>query len=71
VSIQLQFAQHESKGVDFDLLNQDGTPGEHGGFVLKSDGFVLAASSRLAYASDTLELRRRTGLVFPALLTLL
>ncbi len=42
VAVELQFAQHEAERVNFDLLDQDGAPGEHGvGFVLAKVGFVL------------------------------
>jgi hypothetical protein len=31
VAVELQFAQHETEGVDLDFLDEQGTPGEHGG----------------------------------------
>jgi hypothetical protein len=42
VSIQLELAQHETQSVDFNFLNEQGTPGEHEiGFMLAKVGIVL------------------------------
>lgn len=45
VAVELQLAQHKAERVNFNFLNQEWTPGEHGvGFVLAKVGVMLTQS---------------------------